>query len=478
MNLLSIGGSDPSSGAGVQGDIKTFGAYGAYGLTIVTAVTAQNTTRFSSVEPVSYNMLESQLDSILSDFEIAGIKIGMVYTSQAAKIISDKLSIMAGSIPIVTDPVIQATTGGSLLREDAMRDYTKYIIPLSTAITPNVYEAQAIMHASSNQYNKQQQQQQQQKDTSPDHLLTASNIIRQTGTGAVIMTGVAGRGSGSDTITDIVALRGKEGGIDTYRLHSRPIIPEETHGGGCVFSAVLLCGLARGKTVLESAKMAQMFVTNLMQRPAKVGSGIGIISHNDKAPTDELHMKLEYAINQFVHMGNMYKYIPECQTNFVYSKPHPHTTKDVLGVCGRIVRTGNKITIAGQITYGGSKHVATALIAVSKKFPHVRSAMNIKYDDNVIRILKSEGMNIQYYDRSLEPSKTKSSGSTIRWGTAEAIAHSESYPDAICHSGDYGKEPMIILFGISPEDVLVKIKKIRTRHKTAKKSHDMTDIHT
>lgn len=464
MNLLSIGGSDPSSGAGVQGDIKTFGAYGAYGLTVVTAVTAQNTTRFSSVEQVSQGMLESQLDVTLSDFEISGIKIGMVYTSQAARIISDKLSIMAGSIPIVVDPVMRATTGGSLLREDAIRDYARYVIPLSTAITPNVDEAQAIMRATGKQYSGQHSR--QQSGASPDHVMTASTIIRQTGVGSVIMTGVAGRGSGNDTITDIVALRGRGGGIDVHRLHDRPIIAEETHGGGCAFSAVLLCGLARGKSILESAKMAQMFVTNIMQSPTRAGSGIGIISHNKPSQhTDEFRMRLEYAVRQFVCMYGMYRYIPECQTNFVYSKPHPRTTKDVLGVRGRIVRAGSRVVMAGRIEYGGSKHVSTALISASKKFPQVRSAMNIRYNDAAIRILKDEGMNVLHYNRDLEPSKTKSGGSTIRWGVSEAVAHSESSPDAICHSGDYGKEPMIIIFGTSPEDVLAKIKKIRARHK-------------
>jgi len=91
MNVLSIGGSDPSSGAGIQSDIKTFSKYYIYGLTAVTAITSQNTRKVTSIEPVSAKSLMAQMDSILSDFHIDAIKIGMVYNSQIIKVIHSKL---------------------------------------------------------------------------------------------------------------------------------------------------------------------------------------------------------------------------------------------------------------------------------------------------------------------------------------------------------------------------------------------------
>ena len=104
MNLLSIGGSDPSSGAGIQSDIKTFSALGAYGLTIITSVTGQNTSNFGMVETVSKNILKNQLESVISDFKIDGIKIGMVYNSEIIKIVHKYLKKL--KIPIIVDPVI------------------------------------------------------------------------------------------------------------------------------------------------------------------------------------------------------------------------------------------------------------------------------------------------------------------------------------------------------------------------------------
>ena len=115
MNILSIGGSDPSSGAGIQSDVKTFSNLDAYGLTVVTTITSQNTRKVTSIEPVSIKSLNAQLDSILSDFHIDAIKIGMVYNSQIIKAVRSKIGKL--KIPIVVDPIIKSTTGGILLKK-------------------------------------------------------------------------------------------------------------------------------------------------------------------------------------------------------------------------------------------------------------------------------------------------------------------------------------------------------------------------
>lgn len=142
MNILSIGGSDPSSGAGIQSDIKTFSNHDVYGFTVVTVITSQNTRKVTSVEPVSAKSLITQIDSILSDFHIDAIKIGMVYDSQVIKIIHSKLRNIR--VPIVVDPIIKSTTGAILLKKSALRDYKKMVVPLADIITPNKFEAKAL----------------------------------------------------------------------------------------------------------------------------------------------------------------------------------------------------------------------------------------------------------------------------------------------------------------------------------------------
>ena len=105
MNLLSIGGSDPSSGAGIQSDIKTFTTLNIHGLTVITTITGQNTSNFGMIEPVSKKILENQLESIITDFKIDGIKIGMVYNSEIIKVVHKYLKKL--KIPIIVDPVIK-----------------------------------------------------------------------------------------------------------------------------------------------------------------------------------------------------------------------------------------------------------------------------------------------------------------------------------------------------------------------------------
>ena len=142
MNLISIGGSDPSSGAGIQSDVKTFDSLNAYGLTVITAITSQNTTKFGMVQPATKKILDDQLNSLFSDFKIDGIKIGMVYNSEIIKTIHSHLKEL--TIPIIIDPVIKSTTGGILLQKEAILDFKKYLIPLAKVITPNKFEAEII----------------------------------------------------------------------------------------------------------------------------------------------------------------------------------------------------------------------------------------------------------------------------------------------------------------------------------------------
>ncbi|MBI2005972.1 MAG: bifunctional hydroxymethylpyrimidine kinase/phosphomethylpyrimidine kinase, partial [Nitrosopumilales archaeon] len=118
MNVLSIGGSDPSSGAGIQSDVRTFTSLGVHGLTVVTAITSQNTVKFSKTEQVSSSMIKDQLDAVFSDFVVDAIKIGMVYKSSVIKDIYSELKNVKA--PIILDPVIQSTTNGNLIEKNAL----------------------------------------------------------------------------------------------------------------------------------------------------------------------------------------------------------------------------------------------------------------------------------------------------------------------------------------------------------------------
>jgi len=432
MNLLSIGGSDPSSGAGIQSDIKVFDSLNAHGLTVITAITGQNTLNFGMIEPASKKILKNQLYSVMSDFRIDGIKIGMVYNSEIIKTIYAELKNL--KIPIVIDPVIKSTTGGSLIEETAINDFKKFLIPLATVITPNKFEAEFLS---------------QIKINSKKSLQKAAKKIQNMGVKNIVITGLELK---KDQISDFIQEE-----VNSYIITNKKI-QKINHGSGCNYSSSLLFSLVTGNSLKKAVKFSKQFTYNSIKNAKKIGHGIDITQIKNK---DVIHSELTNAINKFVEIKNIYKNIPECQTNFVFSKKNPKSIKDILGVSGRIVKTGNTVTVAGDLSYGGSKHVATAVIEINKKYSDIRSAINLKYNKKTILKLKKEGMVISFYDRRLEPNKIKNKeGSSVSWGVKYAIKNLEESPDVIYHEGAFGKEPMIIIFAKTPAEIIEKILKL------------------
>jgi len=431
VNLLSIGGSDPSSGAGIQSDIKTFSTLDVHGLTVITAITGQNTTNFGMVEPVSKKILQNQLETIISDFKIDGIKIGMVYNSEIIKTLYQNLKKL--KVPIIVDPVIKSTTGGMLIKKSAIRDFKKFIIPLATIITPNRFEAEIITKTRINSKN------------TPEKI---AKMIQNMGAKNVVITGVE---STNKKISDFVLEKNKKYYITDEK------ISKMNRGSGCIHSAVILYSIIKNKNIKKSLEFAKKITLNSIKNSKKVGKGIEITKVDNH---DELKMRLTNSINEFTKIKKIYQNIPECQTNFVYSKQKPKSINEILGISGRIVKAGEKVIIAGDLSYGGSKHVATALLTINKKYSKIQSAINLRYREETISKIKKLRLTTYDYDRNQEPQNVKNKGSTIEWGMKSAIKNSKKAPDIIYHKGDFGKEPMIIVFAETPDAVIKKILKI------------------
>ncbi|MDC0063553.1 bifunctional hydroxymethylpyrimidine kinase/phosphomethylpyrimidine kinase [Candidatus Nitrosopelagicus sp.] len=421
MNVLSIGGSDPSSGAGIQSDIKTFENHGVYGLTVITAITSQNTKKISKILPISSNIIKSQLESVLNDFKIDAIKIGMLYDTAIIKAVHSM--IKKQKCPIVVDPIIESTTKTILLKKSAIKNYKKMIIPLATIITPNKQEAKILAGTSS--------------------IKEAAKVIQQLGAKSVIITGY---NESKNIIEDYVLESEKE-----YVLKGKKI-KIINHGSGCNYSASITSSLALKRSIHDAANYAKEYVFQSIKNSKKLGKGIKITHKKISG----MQKELSSSIIDFQNIKNNSKLIPECQTNFVFSKIKPNKISNVLGVSGRLVKAGDKIIQAGELKYGGSQHVATAVIEVSKKFPEIRSAINIKYQPELIVKAKKKGMKVISYDRKKESKNSKQKeNSSISWGISSCLKSTK--PDIIFHKGDMGKEPMIIIFGINPDEVVKKI---------------------
>jgi len=236
-------------------------------------------------------------------------------------------------------------------------------------------------------------------------------------------------------------------------------IKSVTHGSGCNYSASMLFSMAQGRSILESAKFAQKFTWDSIKNAQKFGKGV-VITHRDQDP---IRFELSNAIDRFTKIKKISLRIPECQTNFVFSKKYPKSIKDVLGISGRIVKNGINVTKVGNLEYGGSKHVAMAALIMNKKFSSIRSALNLKFQEDTITKLNKNDFIVKNYDRTKEPKSIKNKeGFSIEWGINKAIKNSKIPPDAIFHKGDFGKEPMIIIFGTSPDTLIEKISKMFT----------------
>jgi hydroxymethylpyrimidine kinase / phosphomethylpyrimidine kinase / thiamine-phosphate diphosphorylase len=429
MNILSIGGSDPSSGAGIQSDIRAAQALGAHCFCVVTAVTAQNSSRFLGVEAVSPGMVQMQIESILADFAVDAAVIGMVYDAKTMLRISKALR--HSDMPIVLDPVIRSTTGGTLLKKAALLTFKKTLMPIADVITPNVAEAELLSGVTIR---------------STDDLHNAAKNIVSDGVTNVIITGCEfEKGKISDYVFD---------GTNHMLLSSKKI-HGQNHGGGCNYAFAIAYSLAQRKEIVGAARFAKRFAFESIRSALPLGKGVHITSPKpDKTMTE-----LADAVREFQKMDGAWSLIPEVQCNFVYAKNEAGQLQDVAGILGRIVRSGNNLVVAGPIEYGGSRHVGSAVLAVRTKFPKIRSAINIKYDVSAIKKFKKAGFTILNYDRRKEPKRIKvKENSTISWGILDAIRKSTIAPDIIYHGGDIGKEPMIIVFGTTPGNVLAKIR--------------------
>jgi hydroxymethylpyrimidine kinase/phosphomethylpyrimidine kinase len=438
---LSIAGSDSGAGAGIQADLKVFSALDVYGCTAITAITAQNTKQVAEIFEISSSMVEQQIRSVMMDMRPNAIKIGMVYSSPIIDAVYNSLKKTTSKIPIVLDPILAAGTGAKLLRAEAYKSFASKLIPLSTLITPNRMEAEKLADIVIKREND---------------AIEAARKIKKLGAENVI---VKGGHFASAHVTDM--LLDSKGNI--MKLTNPRLNIKEIHGSGCNFSSAVTAYLAKGMALAEACKMANEYVHTAIRNAVKIGRGLPIanplsVIHYDANRYHTL-AELQHAAEQVSMLDGFYKLIPETQTNFAYALSNAAEISDVAAVRGRIIKIENTAAPASYIKFGASSHVASAVIAYMSVNPDFRSAINIRFDERIVDVCKSL-FSVASYDRTKEPKKIKrKEGSTVAWGILVALSKNP-LADVIYHTGDFGKEPMISLFGRNPTEVVNKIKAI------------------
>ena len=228
MIVMSIAGVDPSGGAGVFADLKTFQAIGVYGTGIVTALTAQNPYKFFSTLPVAPDYIEEQIDSVLDEYDVEFIKTGMLYSPEIIKLVGRK--VKEYNLKAVVDPVMVATSGGDLTREDIANAMNRYLLPQSILTTPNIAEAEKLTDL---------------KINTKEDAVKASESIKCNS----IITG--GHLDGINTINI-------DGEISIVKQEL--IETDNLHGTGCNLSSAIVAYLAKNNNLNESILKALDYV--------------------------------------------------------------------------------------------------------------------------------------------------------------------------------------------------------------------------
>ncbi|RWX81712.1 bifunctional hydroxymethylpyrimidine kinase/phosphomethylpyrimidine kinase [Neorhizobium lilium] len=258
-NVLSIAGSDPSGGAGIQADLKTFAACGTYGMAVLTALTAQNTQGVSGVQTVPPAFVAAQIEAIFADIRVDAVKIGMIATAEIAEVVADALEPHRGRLAIVLDPVMIAKGGSPLLSQDAVSVLRDRLMPMATVVTPNLPEAAALLG--------------EPLATTREEMVGQAERLRGLGAAAVLVKGGHLEADESpDVLTDVNGNRWFEGARTATR---------NTHGTGCTLSSAIAAELAKGAAAGEAVAAAKAYVAAAIAAAGRltVGSGHGPLHH-------------------------------------------------------------------------------------------------------------------------------------------------------------------------------------------------------
>jgi hydroxymethylpyrimidine/phosphomethylpyrimidine kinase len=254
-SVLTIAGSDPSGGAGIQADLKTYAALGVYGMAALTALTAQNTIEVTGIHEVPSDFVALQIDTVFADITPDAVKTGMLANAEIIRVVAAKAR-QHGFRNLVVDPVMVAKSGDRLLRADAVNAMREDLIPVAYVLTPNLPEAGDILG---------------REVRSLDEMRDAAREIHALGAAAVVVKGGHLEG---DSITDILF-----DGADFHEFTSERIQTKNTHGTGCTFASAIAAYLALGEPVPEAARKAKEYLTGAISSSYDIGHGHGPVNH-------------------------------------------------------------------------------------------------------------------------------------------------------------------------------------------------------
>jgi hydroxymethylpyrimidine/phosphomethylpyrimidine kinase len=263
LTVMSIAGFDPSGGAGALADIKTFAAMGCFGTAAVTSLTFQNTVAVYGAAHQTAEVLRSQIEPVIDDFEIAAVKIGMIPTRELIEAVAE--IVEKKRLPnVVVDTVIRSTSGYDLIGEDAVGSLIERLLPLADVITPNMAEAERLTGSEAQDLDGMK------KAARRIHEMSAAPNSRRMARRAVLVKG----GHLEDEATDVLF-----DGREFHIFRAPKIATRETHGTGCTLSSAIAALLARGCDVPEAVARAKQYLSEILRAAPDIGHGARPLNH-------------------------------------------------------------------------------------------------------------------------------------------------------------------------------------------------------
>lgn len=257
--VLTVAGFDPSSGAGVTADLMVFAAHGLFGTSAITSLTVQSTMGVRGSRPVEPGLLRETLDCLHSDLPPAGVKLGMLATTELVAVVADyleRLRRLSPEIPIILDPVLRSSSGRELLSPEGAALLRERLLPIASWVTPNLDELAILTETEVNDASK---------------MLSAAKRLQSEFPGLNVLA----TGGHLERPDDLVVVAGRE----PEWLPGEKIESPSTHGTGCALSSALLSRLVAGDAPMEAAKAAKRYVAEGIRRAVPLGFGHGPLHH-------------------------------------------------------------------------------------------------------------------------------------------------------------------------------------------------------
>ncbi len=458
---LTIAGSDPTSGAGIQADIRTFDRCGVHPFSAITAITYQNATEFIGYKSLSDD-LDNQLDSILGSYPVKYVKIGMIPDIKALAIIVE--NVKKYELITVLDPVSVSSAGARISREGLELEIERDLFPHLKILTPNVNEAS--FYTNSDLLNKH--------ETDIEELKNAAKILVEKlhiegkhpkEEKAVV---IKSAGTTIDKVFDLVCI-GRNGEREEnfdFRTYTKPklSLKGNIHGTGCVFSSAITGFLAKGYPIRVAIEKAEAFFDSRFQKFIELPNEGRIVDLTLSEPKIRVINQIKEVYNYISKSKKFSILIPEVRMNISGSLQSATTQEDIAAIEGRITLINGYPQASGEIKFGVSDHTARLILSAKEYDKSINFVTNLKYNPDWIKAIQhNTDLDLQEIIRENQPLEIKKKEfSTMQWLIKESVERSGKIPDIIWDKGAMGKEPIIRLFGKNSKNMIEKLEKIIT----------------